>query len=151
MISGKYYKAVKVNGVKYDLHRLIAEQKIGRKLKPNEVVHHIDGDKLNNDPDNLCVMTRGEHARLHLKGKPISEEQKRRLSEYHKGKPNYHCRTLSRKKVFEILSLLDQKIPTRKIAVALKVGRSLITDIYYGKTYQDWVKDYREQCEDKTA
>ena len=36
MISGKYYKAVKVNGVKYDLHRLIAEQKIGRKLKPNE-------------------------------------------------------------------------------------------------------------------
>jgi len=142
MISGKYYKAVKIDGEKRDLHRVIAEQRLGRKLKPNEVVHHIDGDKLNNDPDNLCVMTRGEHARLHLKGKPISEEQKRRLSEYHKGKPNYHCRTLSRKKVFEILSLLDQKIPTRKIAAALKVKRSAVTGIYYGQYYKDWVSEY---------
>lgn len=39
--------------------------RIGRCLKSNEVVHHIDGDRLNNDPGNLEVMTRAEHARHH--------------------------------------------------------------------------------------
>ncbi len=47
-------------------HRVIAEQKIGRKLLPGEVVHHIDGNKKNNDPSNLLVMaSQSEHARLH--------------------------------------------------------------------------------------
>jgi len=49
------------------LHRVVAEQGLGRKLKRNEVVHHLDGNKLNNDPDNLIVMTRQEHSRLHGK------------------------------------------------------------------------------------
>lgn len=46
-------------------HREIAEKKIGRALLPGEVVHHIDGDHRNNDPDNLAVMTQGEHMREH--------------------------------------------------------------------------------------
>jgi hypothetical protein len=48
------------------LHRILAEQKIGRKLYPNEIVHHIDGDKLNNSIDNLQIMTNSEHTKLHL-------------------------------------------------------------------------------------
>lgn len=47
-------------------HRIIAEQKIGRSLKPGEIVHHIDGNKRNNNPDNLVVMTQSEHCRLHF-------------------------------------------------------------------------------------
>ena len=46
-------------------HRYIMEQKLGRKLKRNEVVHHIDGDRTNNDISNLIVMSRGEHSALH--------------------------------------------------------------------------------------
>jgi len=46
-------------------HRLIMEQRIGRKLSFNEVVHHRDGNKHNNNPDNLEVMSRAEHTRLH--------------------------------------------------------------------------------------
>ena len=46
-------------------HILIAEEIIGRSLKPNEIVHHIDENPSNNNPDNLIVMTRAEHARLH--------------------------------------------------------------------------------------
>lgn len=46
-------------------HILIAEKKIGRYLNPGEIVHHIDGDKSNNSPDNLMVTTVGEHRRIH--------------------------------------------------------------------------------------
>lgn len=46
-------------------HRVIAEELAGRSLGPDEVVHHIDGDKTNNSPDNLRIMTRVEHGILH--------------------------------------------------------------------------------------
>lgn len=55
----------------YPLHRVIAENKLGRLLKPNEVVHHIDEDKSNNDEANLAVMTVSAHTQLH---KPKSEQ-----------------------------------------------------------------------------
>jgi len=48
------------------VHVVIKEEEIGRKLFPHEVVHHIDGNKQNNDPSNLLLMTRSDHARHHI-------------------------------------------------------------------------------------
>ncbi len=36
-------------------HRWVVEQAIGRKLSPIESVHHVDGNKLNNKPENLML------------------------------------------------------------------------------------------------
>jgi hypothetical protein len=47
-------------------HRVVAEQMLGRALMPGEIVHHIDGDKHNNNPSNLQVMTQDHHLREHL-------------------------------------------------------------------------------------
>lgn len=37
-------------------HRHLVEQTLGRPLLPREVVHHRDGDSLNNDLSNLIVL-----------------------------------------------------------------------------------------------
>lgn len=42
-------------------HRIVAERVIGRPLAAGEIVHHIDGNKKNNSPENLKVMTQREH------------------------------------------------------------------------------------------
>ena len=42
-------------------------EQLGRPLKKGEIVHHRDGDKWNNSPENLEVMTQSEHCTLHLK------------------------------------------------------------------------------------
>jgi hypothetical protein len=57
---------VSSTGTKYLLeHRFVAEQELGRHLKPNEIVHHIDGDKRNNAIGNLQVFaTQSDHMRI---------------------------------------------------------------------------------------
>ena len=52
-----------INAVK--VHRTVMEKKIGRKLSPREIVHHINGDKLDNRIENLMIVTRSEHNRIH--------------------------------------------------------------------------------------
>lgn len=42
----------------------MAEQKMGRDLVKGEVVHHINGIRHDNMPENLQVMTASEHSRL---------------------------------------------------------------------------------------
>ena len=47
-------------------HRVVAEQILGRPLISGETVHHIDGNKRNNDPSNIRVFkSQREHARFH--------------------------------------------------------------------------------------
>lgn len=46
-------------------HRVVIEKHLKRKLKKNEVVHHIDGNRQNNSIDNLVVMDKIDHNRLH--------------------------------------------------------------------------------------
>lgn len=61
-IEGRIWRDGKQVRVKK--HRLVMEQYIGRTLLPNEDVHHKDGDKQNNDIDNLELLLHGDHSRV---------------------------------------------------------------------------------------
>ena len=49
-------------------HRLVMEKMLGRYLNDNELVHHIDGNRENNDISNLQLVTAGEHKRTYRDG-----------------------------------------------------------------------------------
>jgi hypothetical protein len=54
-VSSKGYRKFKDSGTY--VHRWVEENKLGRKLKPGEVVHHRNGDTLDNSPGNLKVFS----------------------------------------------------------------------------------------------
>lgn len=62
---------------------LVVEKKLKRCVKKGEVVHHVDGNKLNNSPNNLRLLTPSKHARLHynqgdLVGLKLGPSQRRK-------------------------------------------------------------------------
>jgi hypothetical protein len=75
----------------------------GKEIPEGYEIHHKDGNHENDNIDNLEMLIKGEHRRLHrlgkvnsektrkkiseaLKGKPLSLETRKKLSESHKGK-----------------------------------------------------------------
>lgn len=49
-------------------HRVLAEKRLGRKLLPGEIIHHIDGNRRNNSLDNLMVFnSQGDHVVWHAR------------------------------------------------------------------------------------
>lgn len=60
---------VNIKNKKYKYARLLIENYLNKKLTPNEVVHHINRNTLDNRISNLQIMTKSKHNSLHSSGK----------------------------------------------------------------------------------
>lgn len=72
------------------VHRLVMEQHLGRYLKPNEVVHHLDGNPANNKIENLELFeSNSQHLSETLKGccPKWTTEGRKRIRQYASERP----------------------------------------------------------------
>lgn len=65
--------------VHFSIHRLIYTVVIGEIPKGYDI-HHKDGNKLNNNPDNLIAIPHSEHLSLHKSGIKPSKETRKKMS-----------------------------------------------------------------------
>lgn len=73
----KGYRRFARDGVIIPEHRHIMEMHLGRRLESHEIVHHRDEDPSNNAIENLQLVTRAEHARIHDTLREYNESRKR--------------------------------------------------------------------------
>lgn len=134
------YKSIKVDGVKHDYHRWLMEQTIGRKLRSDEVVHHINEDSLDNDIGNLRIMSLAEHSRMHATGKRASAETKEKMRRATLGNPYGPPRKLTDEQVRYIRDNYipyDKEYGTRAMATKFNVPHSKISRVLHYKLYRD--------------
>lgn len=129
------------------LHRIVAETKIDEKEDAEKrrlidgskylVIHHVDHNKFNNNPDNLQWLTHKEHRKLH--GDIFTA---------------YNKSVLKRKKTSEMcksgkcgFQLLDKINPEEMRKIRIESGRKNITK--YNKSKEKWDKLRRHRSEDE--
>lgn len=62
-------------------HILVFERATGVLVPRNCCVHHLNGNKLDNRPENLCMMSVGAHTAFHHTGSKRSNDTRELLSE----------------------------------------------------------------------
>ena len=74
-------------------HREVMEQHIGRSLRPDEHVHHINENHTDNRIENLQIVSPAEHIRLHKPAKHLNV----RLCEIDGCENKHHAKGLCKK------------------------------------------------------
>ena len=77
--TGYYLSSKKINGKRIRLHRYIYEKLKGEIPKGYEV-HHVDQDKENNNIDNLELLLKKEHRKIHSMTLTVEERERKKTN-----------------------------------------------------------------------
>lgn len=129
-LDGGYEYFIDNNGNPVYVHRFIAEQKLGRKLLPTEEPHHKDGNKRNNNPDNIEVLLVPDHRRYYAKINNFQKigRQSQIGSKHHQAKLNENI-------IKDIRNRLTQGETGLFISRLYLVDPTLISQIKSGKLW----------------
>lgn len=64
-MDGGYRKVLSGKGGYVKEHRKVVEETVGRKLKTDEIIHHINVNRSDNRIENLTILTKSEHSLVH--------------------------------------------------------------------------------------
>jgi hypothetical protein len=130
----KYHRIRIAKGVTRDEHRLIMEERLGRKLTFNEIVHHDNEKQKDNEPNNLKLMSRSEHTRMHMTGKKLKLETREKLSLIHMGIPKFQIAKYTKDQVVSWYIMRLNGLTLRQIENATGVKHSIICNALNGRT-----------------
>lgn len=139
------YETKTISGKERPVHILLMEEILGRPLKENEVVHHINGDKRDNRPENLQVLDRGKHTSLHKQGVAVSGASLEKMRAAQIGKQSTQ-RKLTSEQVRDIAVRLTEGATLIELAKEYGISRKSIAAIRDGKTYRDVLSDYPDSA-----
>lgn len=122
-------------------HRHVASVALGKWIDSSYHVHHLDGDKSNNNPSNLEVVSSSEHARLHALERGFQTTHTKACAYCGEGFETTHgvycsqkCSNASRDRLSnhidkETLRSLVWEIPTVKLAKELGFSDTAVSKL----------------------
>ncbi len=116
------------------VHRLVAEYFVEKPSPENNIVGHLDFDKLNNKSENLKWMTRMENAEHQKKSPYVIRARKERLGM--RFEDSKVCK-LTSTKVMYIKKKLNEGVTLRKLARKFNVSEMQISRIKRGENWGD--------------
>ena len=130
----QYHKIKLPDGSTRDEHRIVMEKYLGRRLKRDECVHHINGDRKDNRIENLEVIILPKHSSLHFKPHIQKKETRQKLSELNRGEGHPQSK-LTPGKVMNIRNMINQGYGVLEIAHIYNLSGAVISHI---KTRKRW-------------
>lgn len=116
-------------------HRLVMEARLGRKLQPDEHVHHIDENTLNNDISNLQLLSASEHMKAHRRALSDASGKARKERGLALGEKNIKA-VLTPSQVLEIRSKYSRGVTTlASLGKEYGVTKYAIYDIIHRRSW----------------
>ena len=129
------YKVIGIQNKTYKIHKLVLEEKLGRKLEDKEMTLH--------SCDNPCCCN-PDHLRCGISKDNMNDKQERNRERYLKGSELPQS-TLNEKEVFDIKENLIKGKDIKRLIKQFNVNPKVIMDIRAVKTWKHIHEDLNEQ------